>query len=256
MSSEHMWRRWLKDFSREDLKKHHIHLTRIPSPNIPNISEFRIRAGDPLRANVRVVCEDCNNGWLGQIQEQTKPILISLLQGKTTTLGPPAQAQLAQWCTMATMTGEFIDRDPLGQGITLAERQLLWKQSAIPPNWRIWVARYQRYKWKGQWIHFTLPIFGSEDSSSLQPGDPAAPNTQTTTFVVGELYVHVMSSTGYPDLPAKWIWPTSRLARPARENFIAWPPESLTDGDADTIPTLFSNVIDKASCSLLGRRLF
>lgn len=174
-----------------------------------------------------------------------------------------AQAQLAKWCTMATMTSEFIDRDSLGQGVTLAERQLFWKQSVIPPNWRIWIARYRRHKWKGEWIHFTVPILGPEDVPGLKPGDTARPNTQTTTFVIGELYVHVMSSSGHPDLTAKWVWPAfSRLSRlliqvwPAKESFIAWPPDSLTDRDADTVPTLFSNVVDAASRSLLGRRIF
>lgn len=170
MSNEHVWGKWLRDYVRADRKKHHIHLTRIPSPKLPNISELRMRAGDPIRANVHVVCEDCNNTWLNQIQERTKPILIPLLQGKKTALGIAAQAQLAKWCTMATMTGEFIDRDPLGQGVTLAERQFFWKQSAIPPNWRIWIARYQRYKWKGEWIHLTVPILAPEDVPGLKPG--------------------------------------------------------------------------------------
>ena len=263
MSSEHIWGKWLKDYVRADRNKHHIHLTRIPSPNLANISELRIRAGDPIRANVRVVCEGCNNTWLSQIQESTKPILIPLIQGKKSVLGLSAQAQLAKWCTMATMTGEFLDRDPLGQGVSLAERQILCKHSDIPPNWRIWIARYRRYKWKGEWIHLSLPILDAENSADLKPGDPAPPNTQTTTFVIGELYIHVMSSTGHPDLTAKWAWPPfSRISRlliqiwPPKESFIAWPPESLTDRDADTIPTLFANVIDAASRSLLGRRIF
>jgi hypothetical protein len=263
MSSEHIWGRWIKDYVRADRKKHHIHLTRIPAPELPNISELRIRAGDPLRANVHVVCQDCNSKWLSQIQEQTKPILIPLLQGKKSALGPTTQAQLAKWCTMATMTGEFIDRDPIGQGVSLAERQMLWKKSAIPTGWRIWIARYRRNRWKGEWVHLAVPILDAENSVGLKAGDHAPPNTQTTTFVIGELYVHVMSSSQHPDLTAKWLWPAfSRLSRlliqiwPPKESFIAWPPESLTDRDADTIPTLFANVIDASSRSLFGRRIF
>lgn len=247
---------------RADRKKHHIHLTRIPSPKLPD-SEIRLRAGDPIRSNVHVVCERCNNTWLSRIQEVTKPILIPLLQGKRSTLGPQSQAQLAKWCAMATMTGEFIDKDPIAKGVTLGERQILWKESTIPPHWRIWIARYQRYKWKVEWIHLTVQILGSEDVPGLKPGDPAPPNTQTTTFVIGELYVHVMSSTGHPDLISKWAWPAfSQISRlliqiwPVKESFIAWPSESLSDRDADNIPTIFSNVVDAASRSLFGRRIF
>jgi hypothetical protein len=262
MSREHIWGRWLRSYVSANMNKHHLHATRILAPNVPNVSELRIRAGDPIRSNVRVVCEDCNNTWLSRIQEQAKPILIPLIQGRTTSLGITAQSKLAAWCTMATMTAEFIDRDSGSRGVSQMERDWLRNNSGVPDNWRIWIARFQRYKWKPQWIHLTLPILGSEDSAGLKPGDTAPANTQATSFVIGELYVHVLSSTGYPGLVGKWAWPPfSRLSRllvqvwPLKESFIAWPTDSLRDRDADSIPTILINVIDGASRSLFGRRL-
>jgi hypothetical protein len=163
---------------------------------------------------------------------------------------------------MATMTGEYIDRAIESKAVTQTERDWFMKNRIPPDNWRVWIGRFQRHKWKGQWIHVNAPILGATDAPDLKPGDLAQPNTQATTFVVGELYVHVMSSTGYPELVQRWSWPfLSRLSRlliqiwPSKESFVAWPTESMTDKDADTVPTILHKTIERAARSITGRRI-
>ena len=82
-------------------------------------------------------------------------------------------------------------------------------------------------------------------------------------FIVGELFVHVPSSTGYPALPTRWVWPPgARVSRlltqiwPPRESFVAWPPDALTDRDADFVPAALRNVIDGATRTMMGRQIF
>src|SRR6266478_112392 len=161
MSNEDVWGRWLRPYVRADMRKHHFYAERINRPGEPNTASARLRAGDPLHSKVRVVCETCNNGWMSMIQERAKPILIPLIQGKATILGIEAQQTVASWCAMATMTGEFLDKDPVPGTIAVsqAEREWLWK-NGIPPleGWRIWITRYQRHKWPGRWVHLVVPI--------------------------------------------------------------------------------------------------
>jgi hypothetical protein len=266
MSNEHVWGRWISRYVKEEMKKHHFHAERIHGPGEPTTQSTTLHAGPPLRGKVKVVCKGCNSGWLSIIQETAKPILISLIQGKNTVLGRDAQQKIARWATMATMTGEYLDRDPEVGNISIsqAEREWLWKNNTPPSEgWRIWVARYQRYKWIGRWYHSVMPILKSADIPESAIDDYPSPNTQTTTFAVGELYIHVMSTCSEPTIVNQWIWPiASRPGRlltqiwPPRESIIAWPPESLTDGDADFIATAFDRIIDAASRSMLGRRLF
>jgi hypothetical protein len=267
MSNEHVWGKWLRPYVRADMKKHHSYAERIHRPGEPNTASTALRAGDPVHnSKVRVVCKECNSGWLSVIQERAKPILIPIIQGKPATLGAEAQQIVSNWCAMATMTGEFLDKEPIVGNIAVsqAEREWLWKHGTPPSEgWRIWIATYQRYKWPGRWVHLVVPVLEAKDVPSSALADYPPPNTQTTTFVIGELYVHVMSTSGNPDIVSRWVWPAaSRPGRlliqiwPARESIVAWPSESLTDGDADFIATAYDRVIDAASRSILGRRIF
>jgi hypothetical protein len=266
MSYEHVWGKWLRPYVRVHTPRHEFRHEFIGRPDEPMITKGSIRAGDLFRSKVRVVCTRCNNGWLSEIQEAAKLILIPLIQGAVTTLGIEAQRSVATWCAMATMTGEFLDRDISEQSVAIsqAEREWLWKNSSPPKqNWRVWIARYQRYRWVSQWFHFTVPILEAEEIP--KPGDPdyRSPNTQTTTFVIGELYVHVMSTFGRSEIVDRWVWPigsrpATLLAQiwPRRESVITWPTDSLTNGDADFIASAFGRVIDVASRGVLGRRIF
>ena len=80
--------------------------------------------------------------------------------------------------------------------------------------------------------------------------------------MIGQLTVHTLSSASQP-IVDRWEWPLeSRLHRlvarisPPRESVLAWPPESLRDEDADWLANGFSRMIDAASRSMTGRRLF
>jgi hypothetical protein len=48
---------------------------------------------------------------MGSLQGNAKPFLIPLFRGERASLDKGAQAAVATWITMATMTSEFISRD-------------------------------------------------------------------------------------------------------------------------------------------------
>jgi hypothetical protein len=121
MTREHVWGEWLRQMVPAEMNKHEVRAERIGAPGTPLQAETRLRAGDPL-STVKVVCAACNSGWLSQIQERAKPYLIPLIQGQPTALGPDGQRALAAWCAMATMTGEYIDRDPTAIDVSQADR--------------------------------------------------------------------------------------------------------------------------------------
>jgi hypothetical protein len=266
MSYEHVWGQWILPYVRADMKKHHFYAERINRPGEPNTASATLRAGDPMRSKARVVCKTCNNGWMSLIQERAKPIMIPLIEGKPTALSHHAQTIVATWCAMATMTSEFLDKDLVPSTIAVSQddREFLWKEGVPPPErWRIWITRYQRHKWVGRWFHSVVPILDAKDVPSSALTDYPSPNTQKTTFTVGDLYVHVMSTSGNPDIVSRWVWPIrSRPGMlligiwPIKESIITWPPESLTDSDADFVATAHDLAVDAASRSVLGRRMF
>jgi hypothetical protein len=161
---------------------------------------------------------------------------------------------------MATMTAEYIDVDPYSIAVPQSEREWLMDNGTVPPGWRIWIGNYQRHKWISRWSHFTFPMLDARDVPTSDHSEPPLPNTQVTTFTVGRLYVHVMSSV-HADTVAKWYWglgPAPIEGRllaqifPHKESIIAWPPQSLSDQSADGIAGAFKRYTDAISLSLLG----
>jgi hypothetical protein len=213
--------------------KHSLKSTAIGTPGTLHTSHTRPRAGDPLRSKVKIVCKTCNSGWMGGIQSAAKPLLIPLIEGRRTTLGSSAQKAIAAWCAMATMTGEYLSFDTTAIAITQSEKDWFRVHQTPPKTWKIWIGHYPGSK--GVWNHFVAHLRGKGIRNPSY--DPLAlPNTQTTSFVIGNLFVHVFSSTGDPQMVARWVWPFGSMISlklpqifPPKEGFIAWPTQGLTN---------------------------
>ena len=92
------------------MNKHNHANVFVPRPGEPEPAEVRIRAGDPLSSQVKVVCAKCNSGWLNRVQQAARPFLLPLFEGAKHTVDPDTQSRLAAWIAMATMTGEYLSQ--------------------------------------------------------------------------------------------------------------------------------------------------
>ena len=124
------------------MPKHSSSVHVVNPPGVPDVWSVQIRAGDPLRSKVRVVCTSCNNTWLSRIQEAAKSLLIPMFTGQTCVLGEAAQTTMATWATMAVMTAEHMMIEPSLIAVSQADREWLWKNGTPPRDWRIWIGRY------------------------------------------------------------------------------------------------------------------
>ena len=249
---EHIWGDWLKAYVSHDLNKHGMVYHDIDRPGEVNLRR-RIRAGDPLNSQVRVVCANCNNGWMSIIQNEAKPYLIPLIQGARTLLSRDGQIKVATWITMATMTAEFLTYAPRQIAITAEERNAFLNNPRPIGGWRIWIAFWDEpHRIPDQWTHTSSAIYDPEDIPDVEHFDGAPQtNTQTTTARIGKLFFHVMSSTD-PRNVALWDWRDDPRARsllvplwPIRGQFIVWPVHSLTDADARRIGRAFVLRVDE-----------
>ncbi len=249
MTREHVWGSWLKRYVRRDLNKHGFVYHEFDRAGVaPNVT-YRIRAGDPLSSNARIVCVDCNTKWLSQIQENAKPHLIPLILGNKTLLGHAALERVATWAAMATMTGEYLTYDTRQIAISAVERTAFMTTGRPSEDWRIWIGFFEPNKLDERYIHTSLPIYDSKDISNVEHFDGAPQtNTQTTTFRIGKLFVHAMSSSDHPHLVRGWDWRTAPRARhllvpiwPPTDwrQFVAWPVHGLLDADAHRFARTF-----------------
>jgi hypothetical protein len=240
MTSEHVWGQWLKPYLRRDVNKQHFH-RRVVSFDGADQNTIRIRAGGPLTSSVSVVCEPCNTRWLSGIQNRAKPYLIPLIEGRETVVGEVAQRTIATWATMATMTGEYTLNKLASIAVMPNERRALMDTLAPLPDWRISIGTYRRAKWKGHFVHASMPINFEGDIIIPNVQEPRVPltNTQWTTIMVGQLYIHISSSNTSPDIIRDWRWSSAPRARallvqiwPTKERIIKWPFHCMTDTDA------------------------
>jgi hypothetical protein len=233
MSREHIWADWLKKYIPKDMTDYRS----LSATTHETHTEFthKKHGGDLRSRTLRVVCKSCNNGWMSQLQQRTKPYLLPLISGDVTAFDAKAQEILSAWVAIFVMVAEHFDRYKVVSSQT--ERGSLWKNQKAPSNWKIWIGDYQRKNWKAHLARFCVAISSRKHHRirRMDNGLPR-PNTQTVTFVVGRLYVHVASSATdifedwhlvRPDLLVQ-IWPV-------RRNIVAWPRTTMTDRDADKI---------------------
>jgi len=238
VTKEHMWANWLKPYLPRAMLNYESYSEMI----YPTHSEIKItkKAGDPQSGRIRCVCAPCNNGWMSVRQSETKPILIPLLRGESFSLHRRAQTTLAAWIAMFTMVAEFLDQTGTRIEVLPADRIWLKENQTVPKNWKIWLANYERGSWKGLWIHSTVPIQGEEHIPETNQLGIDLPNTQSTTFLVGKLYVHVISSAISRIIRKQDIVGQGRLLFPRlwpiRRSPLAWPPfRPITDEEAESI---------------------
>jgi len=242
-TSEHVWGEWTKGYVRRTANKHNHANVFVPRPGQPEPAQVRIRAGDHLDAQVRIVCSDCNSGWLSRIQNDARPILIPLFEGAKLSLDQPAQQRVATWVAMATMTGEYLSGDQARVAIPQSDRTWLMQKGTPPPGWCIWIGHYPRQQNPTQWVKASFPVANVDELPETPTAEDLAPTMQTTAFSVGDLFAFAMSCH-LAEIPMGWDWRTAPEARnllkriwPPHSDEINWPPPPMSDDDAQSIST-------------------
>ncbi len=212
----------------------------------PSKSDFSIgqRGGDPHDWFVRCVCSKCNNEWMSAIERQARTILEPLVDGSTARVHAHDQLILATWCVMKNMVAEF----DFPQRVTThhMQRKRMWRRH-LPPRWgwRIWIGCYDRQDWVPVFVNNTLLI----ETREILPARPDIGvdryNTQSATYVIGKLLVHILHSP-YRPIVRMWTPPSEisgklRLIWPHSGYSFPWPPPRMGDRDADRIAGAFVN---------------
>lgn len=244
ISKEHIFAEWLHPYlPKMNVVHHHSRAQMI----LKSVTREKVRrhSGEPYAGRLKVVCRTCNNEWMGTLQDDTKPFLLPLVQGKNSVLWLRQQKLIAAWATMFTMVTEFYEDEMIYVAVSQHERTWFMEHKLPPRNWRIWIGHYNRGDWAGLWVHASAPVIGHEHVPERTDADIELPNSQSTSFVVGKLYVHVFSSQlsrlvrkqELPDTLMPRLWPTAKTP-------IIWPPrEPLGDAEADGIAIAFAKSV-------------
>lgn len=64
------------------------------------------RAADPTVV-VRTVCEECNSGWLSDLERRVRPVMEPMIRGRGVTLSLEHQIDVATWVSKTVAALEF-----------------------------------------------------------------------------------------------------------------------------------------------------
>lgn len=242
LTKEHIFADWLQKHLPKTGLLNHDQWHKVYSAPYETNEEFIKRSGEPHSGRIKCVCADCNNGWMSSLQVDAKPILLPLIGAEPIQLFRRQKAILSTWVSMFTTVAEF--RDKTGMAIAIPERDRVWLRArrSVPQHWRIWIGHHIRSSWNGIWVHASVPV-GSEEYVPDGAGRKRPiPNTQSTTIVLGQLFIHVFSSAR-KEVSRVRLFDNRALAQiwPVQCQSISWPPKlSLDDAAAKEI-----------SCSLI-----
>ena len=193
--------------------------------------EVRSRPGRMWTKKIQAVCVSCNTGWMSALENAVQPILTPLISTVPHTLTVSSIDILAKWIALKVMVGEH---NHPKDAVTPAEDRAKFRSTLeIPSDFKIWIAKCGVVGWQSAYIRHTATLSLTPD---FQPHHRFK-NTQSVTFGIGDLLIHVLHST-VTDLGADCSFEPAGVVIPLFPivGSVNWPPiRSLSATEAHYI---------------------
>jgi hypothetical protein len=220
---EHVFANWLNNIGLESYQVQYRagRLNRVP----------RRWTTEGFTATVRAVCDDCNHGWLSDLETEARPVLTPLILGESRELSPDDQRLIAAWScktALVAMLSSSEEERARGYGVPPAEYRALYATREHPeplPHSQYWISRYLGERPPGaiRVVHLVIKLDGLPE--------PEVPSAYSLTVMIGALVVQGVRFTTpslevnlAPGLDLPSIWPTARVA--------SWPPADQSDDES------------------------
>lgn len=245
LTHEHMYPDWMKNYIPRTAEYHTTGVALV-HPHCPEEqTTIRKRMGDFHARRIYCVCGECNSGWMSRLQQEAKPFLVPMLEGREIVLHKRAQRLLAAWTAMMVMAAEYVEPDLIA--IPASDRAFLREEKRPPAHWNIWIGTHCNKNFP-LYSHFVSEFIENESYRS-PTGLSESPNTQTTTICVGNyLVIFVMSSFIGRELFRRW-----KLPAPIRASMHKIWPHGIRTGDVRWRPDWGLN---DAGVALLANHFF
>lgn len=170
-------------------------------------------------AKTKQVCEDCNFGWMSNLESAVSKLVGPLSRDIEFWLTVEGQTLIARWAVKTSMVLESLDRRAYGKyGHAQQERDAIRSGTCLPARTQIWMGRYAQTG---------LGAFGDRFDLNV-PKIPVICGGRKTNFIIGHLLIQAISIVA----PAKYdhiAIPLRVKAAPWRRALIQiWPATSQT----------------------------
>jgi hypothetical protein len=213
-SKEDVLAKWIaREFPDRDKSRFEIRKGRFDDASWP---DRQFEAVGNLGSITKGPCIPCNNGWMSALESRVRPILVPLMRGESRALAKPQLSVIAQWAVKTALMYEYMRYTEEARYFTAEHRTALYKSLAIPPNTRVFAARYvgdsATYQIGGQIPHF--------------PG--AKIRAHSSTIAIKQFAVQVFSFRWLPEHHGSRVLPSIPNDIWAEAQEVVWPnPRSM-----------------------------
>jgi hypothetical protein len=200
------------------------------------------RRAKPFNRRPHIVCQQCNNGWMKELEDRARPILLPLLDGFKITLPLANQRVVAAWAAKTCFALMYSDRYsphyvPGAHYQFMAERK-----GAEPPSEVGVLLAYDDSSTEGDEIIIAdgagrrayLWAFAPREVTVLPPGTDVEYPVYVLTLRIHRLVCVVVGSATLPLSygPIPYIGEPEYLRRvwPLNEVPVLWPPRLVSEG--------------------------
>lgn len=180
--------------------------------------EKRTKPGELYTKKMKVVCEQCNNEWMSQIDEAVKPLLTPIIKGEPVTLNASELEIIARWATLKAIVCE---QDTRSTDVTPQEdRTAFMADRTIPPYFNIYLLNHS--------CSSRIGYVRTSHAVSLTMDGPTPPlegrqkNTQQISVILGSAMLHINAAR------VDGFRIEDRLFMPAVVSRRIWPPNFTT----------------------------
>lgn len=230
----------------------------------PNLSYTRGTVGGPeihvkgdiLETTVRIVCGDCNGGWMSEIEAKALPYVAPMIKGEQIRLDRDAQNAIATWAALKAVVARYSHSPPLP---TIEDEWMEWFRSkrTIPKSWQVWLSAY-----RGKWYGAAYEGFNVHDRYSMMPPWWTTDRQKLQEFLHSAKYKGLLASFIFGHLAIK-VFGVRRLrvtnvkqgsfvkVAPSKRR-IYWPPRVAFD--ESTALELFDTGLRAGTSGIVGKR--
>lgn len=174
-----------------------------------------------LRAGARVVCADCNNGWMSELESGCKDSLMKIFVADVSVLDEQDLRNIARWSIKTAIIASYAHQDISGR-LSLEISNAFFRNRIAPPHSAVYFGSY-----RGSWLHgfrFSkeIPRFLRIDND----GYSGPEIYDWTASVLGAVLKVVLFPPQVWRRPLRFTFPQRRPLAPAwpiRLSTIDWP---------------------------------
>lgn len=234
LSKEHLWPNWLgKMYVRAGDEKYSFGSKTYLDKELQRDGVHE-KPGHLFSLKNRVVCQECNNGWMSEVEEEVKPIILKLIGGKKLKVSDLELKALSFWLAMKVVTAEFAEKKESLEVTPQRERKAMMEHKKMPSYFNIFIGVHSTGH-NSSWLRHSWTSAYSKDGPT-PPLEGRRRNAQAISFMIGPVFFYVLNVRLLGFLPEKYFkFGKLKKIFPSKTHFVRWPQKALSRTETNII---------------------